>query len=126
MRLAIVGSRGITDRMAIIMGVSEAMNKAMDLNLNPDVEEIVSGGADGVDTLAESYAKNYGIPTRIFPPEWKKHGKKAAFLRNSKIVEASDIVLAIWDGESKGTKMTIDIARRHAKPTIVLYPEDFS
>jgi predicted Rossmann fold nucleotide-binding protein DprA/Smf involved in DNA uptake len=124
-RLAIVGSRTITDKGAIVMGVSQAMAKAMELGLDPQITEIVSGGAKGVDAMAEDYAKAHGFPTRIFRADWDRHGRRAGFLRNRDIVANCDMVLAIHDGESRGTQMTIDIAKRQERPTVVLYPEDW-
>jgi hypothetical protein len=72
---------------------------------------IISGGAKGADTLAELYAKNNGIDTIIHRPDWSV-GKKGAAIRNAKIVEDSDIIVAFWDGVSRGTKMTMEMAKK--------------
>jgi len=82
---------------------------------------IVSGGAKGADSLAERYAKEHDIPTVIYKPEWNKYGKRAAYIRNKLIVENSDLIIAFWDGTSKGTKMIIDIAKKLCKEVIVVY-----
>jgi len=103
MRLAIVGSRSI---------------KTADLDklipVKPDV--IVSGGAVGVDTLAEVWARKNGIQTLVFKPEWNKYGRSAAFRRDYTIVDNADAVLALWDGISKGTMHTVNYARSVGKP----------
>lgn len=65
--------------------------------------EIVSGGAQGIDFLAELYAKKKTIPFKEFPADWKNLGKKAGFIRNSEMAEYADGLIAIWDGKSKGT-----------------------
>lgn len=81
---------------------------------------IVSGGAKGADSLAEKYAELKGIPTLIFKPNWKKFGKSAGYLRNIDIVKNSDLIIAFWDGESKGTKHTINLAKKKNKPYIIV------
>jgi len=124
MKLAIVGSRTFNDYDLfeywigyfggdIIVG-SRTFNDC-------DLEELVSGGAKGADSLAEEYAKLWGCPIRIFRPDWDKFGKQAGFIRNQQIVDNCDMVLAFWDGKSRGTKDTIDKARKAKKPTFIVY-----
>lgn len=72
--------------------------------------EIVSGGARGVDTYAVTYAKQFELKTKVFPADWESNGKRAGFLRNAQIVDYSDILVAFWDGKSRGTKDSIDKA----------------
>ena len=112
MKLAIVGSRGITDMSVLI--------SALD---GYDITEIVSGGARGVDTMSEDYAVAHDIDTVIFEADWSKHGRSAGYKRNVLIVEYADEVLALWDGKSRGTKHTIDIAHRAGKPVRVITVE---
>lgn len=80
---------------------------------------IISGGAKGADTLAELYAKNNGIDTIIHKPDWSV-GKKGAAIRNAKIVEDSDIIVAFWDGASRGTKMTMEMAKKANKRVVCI------
>jgi hypothetical protein len=84
-----------------------------------DVGTVVSGHALGVDRLAESLAQALGKRFHGFRPDWTTYGKSAGFRRNVSIVETADEVFAFWDGQSKGTKHTIDIARRMKKPVHV-------
>ena len=72
--------------------------------------KIISGGAKGADTLGERFAKDFNLDTLIFKPDWNMYGKSAGFVRNRKIIQNSDVVFAFWDGKSKGTKNSIDIA----------------
>lgn len=82
--------------------------------------EIVSGGAIGIDTCAINWAKEVGIQHTIFYPGWKQHGKfYAAYVRNNKMANYADILLAIWDGKSRGTKHMIDAMRELGKPVYV-------
>jgi hypothetical protein len=75
--------------------------------------QIVSGGARGTDALGEKFAKVYDIDLKIFPAEWDLHGKSAGYIRNSTMAEYADVLIAFWDGRSKGTKHMIDTANRN-------------
>lgn len=103
MKLAVVGSRDWA--MPII--VSHVLDE-----IYPS--EIVSGGAKGPDSYAEAWALLHQIPTKIFLPDWSV-GKKGAAIRNLQIVEYADKVIAFWDGKSRGTKMTIEMAEKAGK-----------
>lgn len=79
--------------------------------------QIICGGANGVDTIAELWAKRHGIECIIYRPQYKAFGRKYAPLkRDEDMVNASDIIIAFWDGKSKGTKYTIDYARKNGVP----------
>lgn len=77
---------------------------------------IVSGGARGVDKMAERYAKEKGYEIRIFLADWELYGKAAGYIRNKRM---HDFVaqyknrgcLLFWDGKSKGTKQNIELAK---------------
>ena len=99
MKVAVIGSRGLS---------------VTDLGryLPENTTEIVSGGAKGVDTSAREYALSHGIKLMEFLPEYTKYGRSAPLKRNITIIEYSDIVLAFWDGKSRGTKFVIDNCRK--------------
>jgi len=80
--------------------------------LPPDVTEIVSGGARGVDSSARKYARDNGIEIVEFLPDYNRFGRIAPLKRNLQIIEYSDIVLAFWDGVSRGTKYVIDNCKK--------------
>jgi hypothetical protein len=111
MNIAIVGSRSYNDYEKF----KDKLKWYIDIN---KTDYIITGGAIGIDKLAERFAKENNIKIKIFLPEWKEYGKKAGYIRNLEIVQNSDIVIAFWDGESKGTKLTMDIARGSKKPLI--------
>ena len=108
MKLGIVGTRTFTDYEYL-------KKKILRIYKIKDIEEIVSGGAEGADTLAEQFAKEFDIPIKIYKPNWDKYGRKAGALRNVKIVNRSSVIIAFWDGKSPGTKITIDIAEKQKK-----------
>lgn len=95
MKVAVIGSRGLC--------VSD-----LGKYLPEDTTEIVSGGARGVDTSAKEYALSHGVKLTEFLPEYEKYGRSAPLKRNITIIEYADIVLAFWDGQSRGTKFVID------------------
>lgn len=79
--------------------------------------EIVSGGADGVDTMAEKYAKENNINTKIFKPDYDKygHGPDAPKMRNTEIVAYATHVLALPTVKSRGTYDSINKAKKMNK-----------
>lgn len=113
MKVAIVGSRNFIDLEFFKL----TMNRLRSVMFVIDV--IVSGGAKGVDQFAELYATHNSIRTEIYRPDWDTLGRSAGFIRNMKIVEAADIIIAFWDDESKGTKDTINKALKAKKTCFV-------
>jgi hypothetical protein len=77
----------------------------------PEITKIVSGGAKGADSLAEIYAEKYQLPLIVFKPDWQKYGRGAGIVRNREIIEAADMVVAFWDGSSKGTASSLKFAK---------------
>ena len=87
------------------------------------ITEVVSGGARGADTLGESYAKECGLDLKIFKADWDGLGKRAGYVRNTQMadyVREEGGLVAFWNGESKGTKHMIDIAKRKGIKTIII------
>lgn len=113
MKLAIVGSRTFNDYEKFLDYVQWYFKN--------ETDTIISGGAKGADALAKRYAQYWDFEYIEYPADWNKYGKSAGFMRNQQIVDACDMVLAFWDGVSKGTKHTIELARRAKKPTFIIY-----
>ena len=106
MKIAIVGSRSITE---------------IDLKQYISIcDEIVSGGARGVDFCAAEYAKENNIKLTEFLPEYTRYGKAAPIIRNKQIVDYADEVLIFWDGKSKGTLSVIKYAEKSKKPCKII------
>lgn len=102
MKVAVIGSRSI-------------INVEISKFIPEGTTEIVSGGATGIDTLAEKWADNHKMSKTIVRPEYSKYGRKAPLIRNREIVKRADVIVAIWDGKSSGTKFTIDYAKEVGK-----------
>jgi hypothetical protein len=103
-KLIIAGGRDFTDR-AVLEAIA---NKATSIS---GVSEVVYGGARGADACGAFWARDHDIPVVSFPAEWDKYGKSAGYRRNVDMAIYADALLAFWDGESKGTKHMIDIAK---------------
>lgn len=112
MKVAIVGSRKYTNLRKVQTYIATL----------PKDTVVISGGAVGVDRIAEAAAKRLGLQVIVYPAEWDKHGIMAGKIRNSLIVEECDRLVAFWDKKSNGTKDSIDKARKAGKPFEVITP----
>ena len=112
MKLMIVGSRNIGE---------------FDLSgyVPENVSMIISGGADGVDKIAEDYADKNRLSKLILRPNYLKYGRAAPLKRNEIMVELADEILVIWDGVSRGSAYTIKYAKRIGKiPNVIKVKEN--
>lgn len=124
-KIAIIGSRDFPD-MKFVENIVKTLCKDY-----PDVT-IVSGGARGVDKLAIDCAITMKRKYKIFPADWAnlnypdaiirtrtdggKYDAKAGMRRNKLIIDYAEFIIAFWDGKSKGTLNSIDLARKAGKP----------
>lgn len=88
--------------------------------------EIISGTACGADILGEKFARKRGLKIRRFPAQWDKYGKSAGYIRNKDMTRYAisnddhGVLIAFWDGKSRGTKHMIDIAKRYGLEVFVI------
>lgn len=115
MKLGIVGCRYFKNYNLIEAKIDEYIK-----DNNITIHEIVSGAAEGIDTIAELYSKKHNIKFTCFPPDTQKYGIKAYAIRNKLIVDNSDQILAFPSIKSKGTFMTINIAKKENKPVAII------
>lgn len=81
------------------------------------IDEVVSGGARGSDKMGVRWAQERGLPFREFLPDFAAYGRPMAyFVRNRHIANACDLMVAFWDGLSRGTRDAIDYTERLGKP----------
>jgi len=113
MKLAIIGSRKIEK-----------------LDLNEYIKEkpnvVISGGAKGIDTIAEEWALRNNIDIIIHRPNYEINGKKATWRRNDVIVDEADKIMAFWDGESTGTRYVINKALETRKNIEIIFIKKLS
>ncbi len=107
MKILIAGSRSIKE-----FNLSEHIPEKTEL--------IISGGASGIDAIAEKYADQNRISKLILRPRYDLFGKAAPLKRNEIMVDIADEVLIIWDGKSKGTKYTAEYAEKKGKPVTII------
>ena len=107
MKAAVIGSRGLS--------VDD-----LEKYLPAEIDEIVTGGAKGIDASAAMYARTHSIELTEYLPDYKRYGRCAPLKRNILIVENADIVYAFWDGMSHGTKYVIDYCHKHGIPIKII------
>ena len=83
MKIAVIGSRDI-----MVSNIGRYISEC---------DEIVSGGAAGVDSCAAEYAKQNGKKLTEFMPKYERYGRAAPILRNREIVDYADKIVAFWD-----------------------------
>lgn len=81
--------------------------------LNQTDIEIVSGCANGADSLGERYAKERGYRISKFHADWDTYGKSAGYIRNEQMARYSQGLIAFWNKKSRGTKHMIDLAKKY-------------
>lgn len=113
-RVAIVGSREFPN----LDQVREYVR-----TLPPDTI-VISGGARGVDRTVEYEARRIGLEVEIWPANWNRYGKRAGFLRNQDIVNSADELIAFWDGQSRGTLHSVELARERGIPVRIYGPTE--
>ena len=99
MKIAIIGCRKLSDPEKVYTMITE--------NIPRNCSEVVSGGAEGVDYLAERYAKENHLHLTRFLPDYARYGATAPLIRNDEIVEYADMVYAFWDLDSHGTRYSL-------------------
>ena len=92
MKVAVIGSRGL-----VVENLEDF--------LPSETTEIISGGAKGVDASAREYALRHELKLTEYLPEYNRYGRAAPLKRNISMIERADLVLAFWDGKSRGTKI---------------------
>lgn len=115
MKTIIAGSRHIEDYNSLLEAINES---------GFEITHVVSGGADGVDTMAVRWAKENEIPWTVFPAQWNKYRalgrvKQAGHVRNAQMAENGEALICLWDGSSSGTKNMIENATRKGLPVYV-------
>lgn len=118
MKVAVVGSRKYTH----YPDFEDVLDKILDsLAVKPNNGfVIISGGARGVDTMAQQYARTRGYDFVLFKPyhlidPQVDYNPKYFFTRNKQIADNADLVVAFWDGESSGTRHIVEYCQRNRK-----------
>lgn len=110
MKTIIAGSRTMEDLSEVIEAVRLC---------GWEITEVVSGGARGADKMGEKWAELRGVPVKRFEADWDARGKAAGPIRNSEMADYGEALVAIWDGNSTGTKDMIMKARKRGLPVYI-------
>lgn len=113
MHTIIAGSRGFTDYNVLLWCVAILDAHAW----KPSV--IISGGARGADVLGERYARECRLPLVRLIPDWDGKGKSAGHIRNLEMASRAHFLIALWDGQSPGTRDMIRIAQHQQLPALI-------
>ena len=101
MKTIVAGSRSITDIQLLFAAIRASGFK---------ITEVVCGEARGVDKMGRWWAEQNSVPVASFPADWEREGWRAGFVRNRRMAAYAEALIALWDGESRGTKHMIEIA----------------
>jgi hypothetical protein len=112
-KIIVAGSRTFNNYVLVKYYLDKIINNRTNI-------EIVSGGARGADYLGEKYAKEHSLNLSSFPADWTKYGKSAGFVRNREMAIYADVLVAFWDGNSKGTRHMINLAKENNLKTKII------
>lgn len=112
MKTIIAGGREILDYTLVLNAIRESKF---------DITEVVSGMAKGVDTLAVQFANENDLVITPFFADWNTHGRAAGPIRNRQMAEYGEALIAVWDGESRGTKNMIEEATKRGLKVYVYH-----
>lgn len=117
MNVLVCGSR----MFALGDGGRETVRERLDEILKEHEFRLITGGANGPDEWARQWAVDTEVDHLVLYARWEEHGKRAGILRNLRMLdEKPELVIAFWDGKSKGTAHTIEGARTRNIPVDVI------
>ena len=110
MKVIIAGGRDFTN----VAVMATTLNNLQDVDHVIEIEKLtlICGMARGADLTAYKLFSEAGLPIEMYPADWDQYGKQAGFIRNIQMADVADMLIAFWDGESRGTAHMIDTARK--------------
>lgn len=117
MKILVCGGRKFNDREFMDLHLTQ-INKCF-TEEGIGFQRIISGAANGVDTIAEEWAKANNIETDIYPiskSDWNTYGKRAGYIRNKKMRDEGKPDYAMAFPGNAGTKMMIDLLKEQSIP----------
>ena len=120
--LLIVGSRQsafTTSRYFELF--TNCVDKVLENQKDKEIIIIQGGCPTGGDYFARKYSLSKNIKCKEFKADWDKYGKSAGYIRNKKMHEyiskyPNRGVFAWWDGKSKGTSHSFELAKKYNNP----------
>ena len=127
--ILVAGSRIINDPKFIFNDLDYLLNKCGIYQNYMDIT-IVTGNADGVDTIANDYAFQRDLNLIMMPANWGRYGKQAGFVRNEKmhqlIASHMDRLCICYkdiNSPGKGTTHSIELSSKYHTNLIFNYIE---
>lgn len=117
-RVIIAGGRDFYDQALLTKEVDKVLKEL--LEKAPANFVFVSGNAPGADQEGEVYARRKGYSVFLYPAYWKVYGRRAGIVRNEQMAQNADVLIAFWDGKSKGTDHMIKIANKYSLKVYVV------
>ena len=112
MRVIIAGSRTVM--------LEDAMFSMLDRFIKGIATTVICGGAEGADKIGKKWAKARNIQVLTMNANWERDGKAAGPIRNEKMCKVADMLVAVWDMESKGTRDMIGRAAKKQIPVLII------
>lgn len=116
MKVIVAGGRDFTDldrmhsEMVVLCKAGHVMSDAI----------LVCGMARGADITAYRLWKQYQNPIIEMPADWKAEPRRAGFIRNEDMGRMANVLVAFWDGQSKGTAHMIRFMQSLGKPVHIV------
>lgn len=104
----IAGSRSFNDYELLKTKCSEILQ---DIQKENSIT-VISGTANGADRLGERYAEEHDFQVKRYPADWKRFSLSAGIIRNALMAKHANMLIAFWDGKSRGTRNMIETARK--------------
>lgn len=126
LRIIVAGGRDFDDFPLLMNKCIEIIGEETKEDNTIEKIRIVSGTARGADRLGEQYAKIAHYNITRFPAAWDTYGKSAGYRRNAEMAKfASEgenigVLIAFWNGKSRGTKHMIDLAKKYGLKVYVV------
>ena len=117
MKVIIAGGRDFTN----LSVMATVLNNLQDVDHVIEIEKLtlICGMARGADLTAYKLFKEVGLPVEAYPADWDQHGKQAGYIRNTQMANVADMLIAFWDGESRGTAHMINTMKQQHKSVFV-------
>ena len=113
-KVIVAGGRDFDNYEFLKEKLDETFESLGDMDAHPI--EILSGMADGADTLGIKYAKEHKLTMVLYPANWDKYPRMGGILRNMNMLVTATHLVAFWDGKSHGTQHMIEIAKEKGIP----------
>lgn len=117
MKVIIAGGRDFNN----VTVMATTLNNLQDVDHVIEIEKLtlICGMARGADLTAYKLFREVGLPIKMYPADWDKYGKQAGFIRNTQMADVADMLIAFWDGESRGTAHMINTMKQQHKSVFV-------